>query len=190
MENEQPQDDLEFGDKIRTRRQELGLSLRELARRTDLTASFLSQVERGLTSTSIESLRRIAAGLGVTILHFLAETPKRSPVVRKGERSRLTLADTGLVYELLVPDLTRKMEIFIGNVKPGKKNFARAPLREPTEECIFVLEGSLEVGLGTETYIIEEGDSVYFEGIQLTSLANASETDDVRWISIITPPVF
>lgn len=183
-------EDFEFGLKIRKRRQELGLSLRELACRTDLTASFLSQLERGLTNASIDSLRRIAAGLGVSMLHFLAETPKRSPVVRKDARARLPLSDSGLVYELLVPDLARKMEVFIGKIKPGKGNFARAPLRKPTEECIHMLEGSLEVGLDDKTYVLHAGDSIYFEGVQLASLSNGSDTEPARWISIITPPVF
>jgi len=182
--------DLEIGLKIRKRRQELGFSLRQLAEKTELTASFLSQVERGITSTSIGSLRKIAAGLGVSLLHFLADNIDLSPVVRKDSRTQLKFSNSGLVYELLVPDLTRKMEVFMGDIKPGRENIARTPLREPTEECIYVLEGSLEIGLVHETYIVNAGDSIYFEGVQLVWLSNASESEGARWISVITPPVF
>ncbi len=183
--------------RIKGRRQEIGLSLRELARRTGLTASFLSQVERGQTNTSIDSLRRIATALGVPILHLLSDSqadsakptgPKHNPVVRANHRSRLSLPDSHVTYELLTPDLARKMEVFIGRLMPGKENVAR-PLREPTEECIYVLSGALCVGLDTDEYILYSGDTTYFEGALLRKLACASN-EEVVWISIITPPVF
>ena len=98
---------MEFGNRIRARRQELGLSLRELAEQVGLTASFLSQIERDLTSPSIESLRKISDALEVPIFHFLLEVDKKSPVVRRGERLTLTLPNSDLSYKLLTPDLSR-----------------------------------------------------------------------------------
>jgi transcriptional regulator with XRE-family HTH domain len=62
---------MELGNRLRARRQELGLSLRELAERVGLTASFLSQIERDLASPSIESLRKISDALEVPNFHFL-----------------------------------------------------------------------------------------------------------------------
>jgi transcriptional regulator with XRE-family HTH domain len=171
--------------------------LRELARRIDLTASFLSQVERGKTNTSIDSLRRIATALDVPILHLLSDSqtdnakpsnPKHNPVVRADHRSRLSLPDSHVTYELLTPDLARKMEVFTGRLAPGNENVAR-PLREPTEECIYVLSGALCVGLDAGEYILHPGDTIYFEGAALKKLACASQ-EEVTWISVITPPVF
>ena len=191
------QDSVAIGLKIKQRRQELELSLRELARRIGLTASFLSQVERGQTNTSIDSLRRIATALDVPVLHLLSDShtdtaapagPKHNPVVRANHRSRLSLPDSHVTYELLTPDLARKMEVFTGRLLPGKENVAR-PLREPTEECIYVLSGALCVGLDTDEYILYSGDTIYFEGASLRKLACASDEEAV-WISIITPPVF
>ncbi|MEW5719924.1 MAG: helix-turn-helix transcriptional regulator, partial [Chloroflexota bacterium] len=57
-----------MGNRVKERRTEIGLSLRELADKADLTASFISQVERNQTKPSIDSLRRIAEALGVSIL--------------------------------------------------------------------------------------------------------------------------
>ena len=74
---------MELGDRVRERRQQLGLSLRDLAERSELTASFLSQVERGVTSPSIDSLRRVANALDVPVFHFLLEPDRESPVVRE-----------------------------------------------------------------------------------------------------------
>lgn len=179
---------MQLGDRIRVRRRELELSLRELAERVGLTASFLSQIERDLASPSIESLRKISDALEVPIFYFLVEPDAKSPVVRRDKRLRLTLPDSHLTYELLTPDLNRKMEVFIAEVEPGDDNIAME-LRQYTEECIYVLEGQLEMQLGEEVYLLDPGDSVYFEGPLLHRLtARGDET--LRFISAITPSIF
>jgi quercetin dioxygenase-like cupin family protein len=81
------------------------------------------------------------------------------------------------------------MEPIFGRLSPGTGNVARR-LRKPTEEFIFVLVGKLLIGVGEEEYILNAGDSIYFEGYDLQKLACASEAEDVIWISVITPPVF
>jgi transcriptional regulator with XRE-family HTH domain len=181
----------DIGNLIKSRRNQIGLSLRELANRTELTASFLSQVERGQTSTSINSLRRIADALKVPVLYFLSEQPKHSPVVRHDNRSKLTLPNSEVTYELLTPDLARKMEIFCGRIKSGKRYTART-LREPTEEYIYVLSGILTLGIDTTEYSLEPGDCIYFDGASLRYFScNSTDPDEEAvWLSVITPPVF
>lgn len=191
--------DSEVGLRIRKQRHEQGLTLRDLAQRTDLTASFLSQVERGRVSVSLGSLRRIAEGLDIPILYFLNEDNngasghensalKYSPVVRAASRRKLTLPDSHVTYEMLVPDLSGKMEAFFGRVAPGTGNFARR-LREPTDEFIHVLAGVLKVGLLNGEYLLNPGDSIYFDGASIVELSCASD-DEVVWLSVVTPPVF
>lgn len=185
-----------LGERIKARRQELGLSLRDLARRADVSASFLSQVERGASNTSLDSLRRIAEALDVPVMFFLfEERPSSTPgerlvfVLRNGYRPKLNLKDSRVSYEMLTPDLNRKMEVVLGRLAPGSGNVAR-PLKVPTEECIYVLSGCLLVGIGPEEFVLCPGDSVYFEGVKLTKLACASAAEDAVWISMITPPAF
>ncbi|MBI5650889.1 MAG: helix-turn-helix transcriptional regulator [Chloroflexi bacterium] len=191
-----------LGNRIQARRKSAGLSLRELAAKTDLTASFISQVERCQTNPSIDSLRRIAEALQVSILYFLSDhtrpqpkmrAPKSKalayvPTVRAHARPQLTLPVSGVTYELLTPDLAHKMEAVCGRLAPGAGNVARR-LREPTEEFIYVLSGALCVGLDAGEQILRPGDSIYFAGTTLHKLACASKEDAV-WISVITPPVF
>ncbi|MCL7454197.1 MAG: helix-turn-helix domain-containing protein, partial [Anaerolineae bacterium] len=112
---------MQLGNRLRARRQELGLSLRELAERVGLTASFLSQIERDLASPSIESLRKISDALEVPIFHFLIEPDTRSPVVRRQERAKLNLPDSNLTYQLMTPDLNRRMEVFLAEREPGEQ---------------------------------------------------------------------
>jgi len=193
-----------LGERLKLRRKELGLSLRELATRTDVTASFLSQVENGKTNMSLDTLRLVAEVLKVPLVYFFSEGKnsnkpsslydgsngnKYNPVVREGHRPRIILPDSGVIYEKLVPDMNRSMEPFFGRLMPGKQNVARA-LREPTEEFIYVLSGSLLIGLEEEDYVLNKGDSIYFEGRKLRRLICASENEEAVWISVISPPVF
>lgn len=186
---------------VKRRREELGLSLREVARRADVTAAFISQVERSQSNTSIDSLRRIADALDVSLLYFLSNhrpaseasgSGPSSPsvfVVRSDCRPRLTLPDSRVSYELLVPDLNRQTEVIRGCLPPGSGNVAR-PLKAPTEECIYVLSGSLLIEVESETVILHAGDNIFFSGRGLTRLECASKDEDAVWISVITPPVF
>ncbi|MGD2040217.1 MAG: XRE family transcriptional regulator [Anaerolineae bacterium] len=179
---------MELGHRLRARRQELGLSLRELAERVDLTASFLSQIERDLASPSIESLRKISDALEVPIFHFLVEPDVKSPVVRREERALLKLSGSNLTYHLMTPDLNRKMEVFLAEREPGEEKIT-IPLRQQTEEFIYVLQGQLEIELGEDTYMLGPGDSAYFDGPLLRRLAACGDTT-LRFISVITPPIF
>jgi transcriptional regulator with XRE-family HTH domain len=179
---------MDLGRRIRVRRRDLGLSLRALADRVGLTASFLSQIERGLTSPSLESLRRISDALEVPIFYFLVEPDQKSPVVRRGKRAELKLPDSNLTYQLLTPDLNRQMEAFLAEREPGQEKII-IPLRQETEEFIYVLQGQLEIELGTDTYLLDPGDSAYFHGSMLRRLAARGNTT-LRFISVITPPIF
>jgi len=187
-------EDSQVGQRIKERRQSLGISLRELAGRTELSAAFLSQVERGQANTSLSSLRRIAGALDTPLIYFLEDgdspsVPQHDPVVRAGRRPKFSSPDSVVEYQLLTPDLSRKMEVISGRVKPGSGNVVRH-LREPTEEWIYVLSGALLVRLQTMEYVLDPGDSIYFEGDQLSALECASTNEDVVWISVFTPAVF
>lgn len=195
---------IELGERVKKRRLELGMTARELARRTKLSASFISQVERGKTNVSLESLRLIAEQLDASILTFLSDAPQtpapqaapendlpelNSSVIRVADRPTLTFPDLGVCYELLTRDLSRKMEAICGRLAPGTGNVARR-LSMPTEEFIYVLSGSLIVSLSSGKHHLDTGDAIYFEGYDLTELFCGSEDEDAVWISVITPPAF
>lgn len=183
-----------IGKRINRRRTNLGLSLRELAIKTGLTASFISQLERGVTNASLTSLQKISDALNVPMLYFLAEPPSESPIVRANNRPMIDLDDKRVTYELLTPDLTGQFEAILGHIKNNSENIARR-LSVETEEIIFVVEGSLIVKLTGGEYTLDAGDSIYFNGSQLIEIRCACESctnqgNGARWISVITPPVF
>ncbi len=184
-----------IGERIRTRRNELNMSLRDLADKVELTAGFLSQIERDLADPSIKSLRKIAEALAVPILYFLAEDDGTNPVVRKDQRKKLLLPNTNVTYELLTPDLNRQLEMFMAYIQPTENGIEKArenvmrPIVQPTEECILVLQGKLYVQIGDEEYTLEAGDSVYIEGTRLQAMKAVGEEETIL-ISAITPAAF
>ncbi|WP_406676808.1 cupin domain-containing protein [Neomoorella carbonis] len=177
-----------LGEKIRNLRRERGMSLKDVAEKTGLTSSFLSQVERDLADPSITSLRKIAEALDIPIFYFLLNHEDHSPVVRKDQRKVLRFPRSHLTYELLSPDLNRKMEVMMGRLEPGAAS-CDEPLAHPGEECIVVLEGIMEIDIGGEVYRLEAGDSIYYYASIPHKLWSAGNKDLV-FISAITPPQF
>lgn len=177
-----------LGARIREKRKENGLSLKELAEKTDLTPGFLSQIERELAEPSITSLRKIAEALGVAVFYFLMTDVHKNPVVRKGERQTLRFPNSHLSYELLTPDLNRQMEMFMGQLEPGAAT-CDEPLTHPGEEVTHVLQGKMRIMIGEEEHILDAGDTIYyFCSIPHKIISIGKE--DLIFISTITPPQF
>jgi len=177
-----------LGKKIRHLRRERGMSLKDVAARTGLTSSFLSQVERDLADPSITSLRKIAEALEIPIFYFLLNHEEQSPVVRKDRRKVLRFPESHLTYELLSPDLNRKMEVMMARLEPGAAS-CEEPLAHPGEEFIIVMQGVMEINIGGEVYRLEDGDSIYYYASIPHKLWSAS-AEDLVFISAITPPIF
>ncbi|MBE2240974.1 MAG: helix-turn-helix transcriptional regulator [Caldilineaceae bacterium] len=177
---------------MRERRKELGLSLEELAARTDLSASFLSLVERNINNPSLDSLYRIAEALEVPQFYFSVDAypavGAQNPVVRRTERIQITFPPGDVTSELLVPNLRNRLEVFISRVKPAAGNVARTP-KMASEECLYVMEGRLRVVLHEQEYLLEAGDSIYIQGFALREISAVGEGEAV-FLSAITPPIF
>ena len=178
-----------LGERIRQQRQQLNLSLQELAARTGLTASFLSQVERDVTEPSISSLRRVASALEVPVFYFLLDERTRSPVVRKAQRRILRLHDTAAQWELLSPsDPTLQLEVVITKLPPGVASGDEFTAH-PGEECFVVLKGEMEITVAEETYRLHEGDAIQFRSTIPHRIRNGGETE-LQVLAAITPPKF
>lgn len=181
-----------IGERVRERRKELGLSLEELAARTDLTASFLSLIERNINNPSLDSLYRIAEALEVPQFYFSVDPQAaanlQNPVVRHNERIQVTFPPGDVTSELLVPNLRNRLEVFISRVKPAAGNVARTP-KMASEECLYVMEGRLRVVLDEQEYWLEAGDSIYIQGFALREISAVGDGEAV-FLSAITPPIF
>lgn len=178
---------MNIGKRVRERRKELDLSLRELGRLAGVTASFLSQVENDQVSPSLNSLQGIATALNVPMFSLLNDVPSGN-VVKAGERRRFSFQDPKISYDLLTPDFTRQMMAYLIYIEPRASRIAR-PLSRPTEQWMHVVQGLMEIVIGEDTFLLEQGDTVYYDGDLLRKFGSASD-DGLVILCCITPPVF
>jgi transcriptional regulator with XRE-family HTH domain len=176
---------MKIGERIRTRRKELGLSLRELGEMTGVSASFLSQVENDQVSPSLNSLQGIATALQVPMFYFLNDVNGGS-VVRAGQRSKLYFSNSKIGYDLLTPDFTRKMMSFIIHLEPFARRVAM-PLAKPTEQWMHVLTGRMMIKISDDTHLLDPGDTIYYDGDALQEFCSKSD-EELKIICCITPP--
>jgi len=172
----------EVGRRIRELRQRKGWTLEELSAKAGLSVSFLSQVERGLSSLSISSLQAICNALGIPITHFFAISPGNSAVLKAGKpRSRIKIEDSHVTYNVLsgpMPD--RILEAFISEFPPG---YAHPLITHPGEEFGYVLAGKVVLQIEDNEYELEPGDSFHFYSTQPHTLRNVGpDTAKVLWV--------
>lgn len=195
----EPEDDaLELGRQIRSLRQEGGLTVHELAAAAGVSKSLVSQIERGLASPSINTLRRLAGALDVPIAALFLGGQEASNgendrwgrrlVVRASERKSLHVPRSKVGYELLTPDLNRKIEFIRIEYEPGSITHPE-PMSHPGEENAFCLEGSVVVIIDGEEFTLNAGDSISFDSGRLHQVENRFGERAVL-VSAITPPAF
>lgn len=176
-----------IGEQIRQLRLQKGLTLSEFARRTGMSKSMVSQVERGTTNPSVETIRVIAATLEVPVFSlFLQGNDSQSLLVRKDERVSLTVPDSKIVRQLLTPDLHRSMVLLVACVPPHESS-SPSFTTHIGEECIYVLRGTVTIHLQNETYELHQGDAFYFPARQPHYFSNPSDMES-EFLSAIVPP--
>jgi transcriptional regulator with XRE-family HTH domain len=180
------------GDLVRARRRSLDLTLVDVSRKTGLSASYLSQVERNRLAPSVAALMKITRALGVSVGEILAQQSQpraERKLVKASERKVLSYPGSDIRYELLSPDLTgRAMEILMFRAPAGTTSGAEG-LSHDGEECFVLLRGVLRVWVGDEEHVLREGDSLYFKSSQAHRWVNDGP-DEAQAIWVNTPPTF
>lgn len=148
-----------LGERLRGLRQARGLSLRALARQVGLSATLLSQVERGVTEPSLTTLRQLATVFGASVSTLL-EDEHAPPVYvnRPGTRSLLTMSDGLVTYERLTPG-NHRLEVLRAVIAPGEAS-AEQPWSHDSIECVYVLCGALTVDVGSATERVHTGEAI------------------------------
>lgn len=179
---------MELGNKIRELRMSQNITIEQLAEKTGLSTGLISQIERDKTGPSVASLWKIAKALNTSMNYFFEEYEKHDPVVKKKERKKIILPNSNITYELLCPDLTRKIEFLLVKIKPGECNYDDQISHEG-EECGLVLKGRLKVKWGSKEYILEEGDSIYFDSTVPHRYVNIGDKTAIS-VWAMVPPSF
>ncbi|RWF28207.1 MAG: XRE family transcriptional regulator [Mesorhizobium sp.] len=175
---------------IRALRKARGLTLAEIGLKLGRSVGWVSQVERGLSVPSLGDLRAFAELFGVPLsLFFGHEVPtekERGVVVRAGSRRSLGTSESGLVEELLSPDLGGSFEMLRSVFAPGAE--LKTEARRPTEEAGYVVSGVFEIEIAGVWHRLGEGDSFRFEGKPFRWRNPGAEPAVVIWV--VSPPVY
>jgi len=181
----------QIGQKIKDIRTAKGLTLKEVSEKSNLSISFLSLVERGLTSVAITSLQKIADVLGENLSTFFA-TPEKYPrrVIRSYEQKIVNMDHSKYIYYSLSGNMPDKvMEPWIVHLLPGQERKEVIPYAHNGEEFGYVLEGILTFFIDNKEYELYPGDSLHIPSTILHNWANFTNMV-VKLLYVSTPKIF
>jgi len=185
---------VDVGNFLRLLRTHRGWTLRDLSERCNLSVSFLSQVERGLSSLSITSLDAICEALGISLSDLFLNykntedavslSVKPTEIIKATERPYIQISSASIKYQFLSGEFPERLfEILIGEIPP---NYHYPPVAHGGEEFGYVLEGYLKLKIGEEIYELGPSDSYHF----LATTPHGYETDEqggakVLWVQTL-----
>ena len=179
---------MDIGKKVKSLRIKRGLTLEELASRTELSKSFLSQLERDLASPSIATLEDIVEVLGVSLGDFFKDSEDTR--ITFGEQDYFVDEKDDMSITYLVSNSQKnKMEPLLVNIEPGGMSQEIQP--HEGEEMGYILQGKVELRNLTEdtSFTVKKGETFYIKGDFRHCIVNTGKTEaKVLWVS--TPPVF
>lgn len=179
-----------FGEKLRTIREKKKITLKEIAEKAGVSESLISQIERNKVSPAIDTLIEIAHILDIDIEYLFSDIKKSKQLnlVKSNERNKVELNNVS--YEQLSKTIDSKdehgIEAYYMEIKPeaqsGSKEYGHNG-----KELGVIIEGKGEFKIGTETFILEKGDSISFKSDVPHVLKNIGEIP-LKAFWVITPP--
>lgn len=190
LENVSREKEIDVSSKMRELRRSKGLSVKTLSELSGVSAGMISQIENGKVVPTIAIMWKLTQALEVGIGYFFDEGPSLpfNPVVRKNQAKKLLIGESKREYELLTPDLNRKIE-FLKITLDENSSSSDGLVRHEGEECGYVIQGTLRVIIKECEFILEEGDSIAFDSSMPHRYQNAGKGKCIS-IWAMTPPSF
>lgn len=167
---------VELGQRVKRLRLQKGLTLKMIEARVGVSATHVSEVERGRTSPTVGALCKIAAALGVNPSH-LVDFPSGEPVsvTRPGERLCIANLERKPIAEILSRQQPyAEITFVILTLSPDDPD---GVIREahPGDRVLFLLEGLLEVAFGDQAFVLRAGDTLHFKSTLPQKLRNLGD---------------
>ena len=177
----------QVGERVRALRDAMGLSLRDLAERSGVSAPMLSQVERQETSPTIAVAAKIAAGLELSLSQLLRlDEGEHVTISRAGKRRRYERG--GHRFEELTPPFPgQRADVSLHTLRPGAATGGSddPPMHEPgSRETAVVLSGTLALVVDGSRHELRDGDSVTFDADLPHHFENEGE-EPTRFLAVI-----
>ena len=185
-------DSKSFGEKVRALRNQQGLTLADLAEKTERSVSLLSQIETGNVSPSFSSMQTIADALEVPLAQIISQVPaaEGGEVYHISESERkVLLTQGGVQHQLLSRGLPLSFEFNILVIPPGTSTGDYLYSHEG-EECGLLLEGELVVEVGRQVNHLKPGDSITMKSSLPHKLSNpGKQAARAVWVNSV-PYIF
>jgi len=179
-----------IGQKIKELRTARKMTLKELSEKTGLSGGFLSQVERGLSSLGLVSMKSIADTLGVDLSHFFV-TVDNCPcsVMRSYEQKVFRVDEADCTFASLAGPLEdKKLDPMIVTIPPDQSPEQIVAYSHPGEEFVYVLEGTLTAFIGEKEYRLYPGDSLHVSCLTPHNWGNFTNKI-VKILTVVTPSI-
>ena len=166
-----------IGERMKELRTDKGLTLAELSERTNLSISYLSQIERDKTMPSLPTLVTIAKIFNTGLRYFFESEGEDGYVVRTNKGQTASPGDSQpLTPQDWNPKITvKRIIVQAGTSSEAFEQFAG-------EEIILILAGELTISIDDERYVLSTGDSIHFDAMQPHSWKNESaEVCAILW---------
>lgn len=165
-----------LGARLRQRRQDLGLTLQQVADAAGFSVGFISQIERGITTPSLTSLVAVSRVLGADIGSFLQSPSGSQTVTRRSDRETYGLGDhpgTFATYERLSASFDGGiLRSTLIHEPPGLRS---EPMSHEGEEIFYIVKGELSLEIDGEVHVLAEGDSAHFPSWKVHSVWNHTD---------------
>lgn len=184
------------GEKIKALREDKSISMEELAERSGLAIEQIERIENNIDIPSLAPLIKIARVLGVRLGTFLDDQDEIGPVIcrKKEAKDAISFSNNAIhsrkhmeYHSLSKSKADRHMEPFIIDVMPTEDSDFVLSSHEG-EEFIMVMEGIMEISYGKNTFLLEEGDSIYYDSI-VPHHVHAYEGQAAKILAVIYTPV-
>ncbi|HEV7210528.1 MAG TPA: cupin domain-containing protein [Blastococcus sp.] len=177
-----------IGPKLRTLRKQAGLSLQQLANRSDVSAAAIHKIEQSGMVPTITTLLKLSGALGRPVAFFVDEDgPTADPtvLVRDGEQRPILTSHTGIDLAGISGPYGRfYLAGARATVVPGASSGEHA-MEHPGEELVYLLEGRLDFVINEQSYCLRPGDSLHFRTVQPHFWRNPGTTDAVAlWMAL------
>lgn len=180
---EQKINKLNIGDRIKMLRISQKRTMQEIAEASDLSKSMISKIENNKTVPSVAALVKIAKALGTNISSLLEQDGWVNAIIttRQKAQENLTTTDKGYsIYPYASEYHEKKMQPFLFVAKKGE--VIPHELSHEGEEFIYVIKGQMKMQVGETDYLLNTGDSLYFNSVQKHGIMPVS--DEVMYLDI------
>jgi len=174
-----------IGERINTKRKQLNLQLNDLAKKVGISPSALSQIEKAKAFPSIITLKSIAENLHTTVGELIGEneTLSRNPVVQRSEMKFVERNTTGTeIFLLAHHDINKQMDTYLVRFVQGSDLLGLFTANSGQIFC-YVVSGEILFYLETKNYLLQVGDSIYFNSkAAYTAINNSDSICELVWI--------